>query len=221
MSAGKTMMTAILCLALAACAGPATNRAAGQAAADKAAGGQAAGGQAAAGQAAVPVAAPDVRAAAAAPYCGITWGSGDKAAGPLSGAPVLTVRTGRHECWDRVVFEFDGTAKGYSVQYSPEVLTDGEGLDLVPYTVGGAYLSVTLRAPAYDENHVSTIDARNGDHLANVLRYDTLRDVVFGGSFEGYTTFAVGVRARLPYRVTLLPGPGTHSRIVLDIAHRW
>jgi hypothetical protein len=57
--------------------------------------------------------------------------------------------------------------------------------------------------------------------MVNVLRYDTLRDVVFGGSFEGYTTFAVGVRARLPFQVTVLPGPGTHSRIVLDVAHSW
>jgi hypothetical protein len=54
-----------------------------------------------------------------------------------------------------------------------------------------------------------------------VLGYRTLRDVVFGGSFEGYTTFAVGVRARLPFRVFVLAGPGTHSRIVLDVAHQW
>jgi hypothetical protein len=198
MSAGKTIITTILCTALAAGTGLAARRAGAPEAASTA-----------------------VPAAAAAPYCGITWGSGEKTAGPLSGAPVVTVRAGRHECWDRVVFEFDGTAQGYSVRYSAQVLTDGEGLDMTPYTAGGAYLWVTLRAPAYDANHVSTIDARSGDHMANVLRYDTLRDVVFGGSFEGYTTFAVGVRARLPFRVTLAPGPGSHSRIVLDIAHAW
>jgi hypothetical protein len=57
--------------------------------------------------------------------------------------------------------------------------------------------------------------------VANTAGYRTLRDVVFGGSFEGHTTFAVGVRARLPFRVFVLTGPGSHSRIVLDIAHRW
>jgi hypothetical protein len=159
--------------------------------------------------------------AAAAPACGITWGSGEKTAGPLSSAPLLTVETGRHECWDRVVFELNGTAQGYSVRYSTAIPTDGEGVDLVPYTAGGAHLWVTLRAPAYDDSHTATFDATTGEHVANVLRYDTLRDVVFGGSFEGYTTFAVGVRARLPFRVLLLAGPGTHSRIVVDIAHRW
>jgi hypothetical protein len=153
-------------------------------------------------------------AAAAAPYCGITWGSGDKTAGPLSTAPLLTVRTGQQECWDRIVFELNGTAQGYSVRYSDQILTEGQGLDLVPYTAGGAFLWVTLRAPA-------TSGALTGDHVANVLGYDTLRDVVSGGSFEGYTTFAVGVRARLPFRVLLLAGPGTHSRIVVDVAHQW
>ncbi len=172
---------------------------------------------AAAGGAAAPAAAP----APAAAVCETPWGSADKAAGPLSGAPLIGVRAGRQECFDRLVFEFDGTARGYAARYATEVPTDGEGLDLVPYTAGGAWLAVTLRAPAYDDEHAPTLDARAGDHVVNVLRYDTLRDVVFGGSFEGYTTFAVGVRARLPFRVLTLAGPGTHSRVVLDVAHRW
>ena len=210
LSAGKAAIAAILCMALAACGGP---PGAAPVSEEKAA----------PTAAVVAAAAAPVAAAATTttPYCGITWGSGAKAAGPLSTAPLVAVRTGRHQCWDRVVFEFDGTARGYSVAYNSQVLTDGEGLNLAPYTAGGAYLAVTLRAPAYDDDHVSTINARTGDHVVNVLRYSTLRDVVFGGSFEGYTTFAVGVRARLPFRVMLLAGPGTHSRIVIDIAHRW
>jgi hypothetical protein len=206
MSVGKTLLAATLCMALAACDGPG------------AAGSNA---PATAGEGAVRALPAVAAATTAAPSCAITWGSADKTAGALSTAPLLSVETGRQECWDRVVFEFNGTAKGYSVRYSAEVLTDGEGVDLVPYTAGGAHLWVTLMAPAYDANHGPTIDARDGDHVANVLRYDTLRDVVFGGSFEGYTTFDIGVRARLPFRVSTLAGPGTHSRIVVDIAHRW
>jgi hypothetical protein len=158
--------------------------------------------------------------AAAAPYCGITWGSTSKTRGTLSSAPLIAARTGQHACFDRVVFEFNGRVNGYSVHYG-ETYTDGEGLRLSPYTAGSAVLAVSLRAPAYDESHGSTYRHRTGDHVANVLRYRTLRDVVFGGSFEGYTTFAVGVRARLPFRVFVLAGPGTHSRIVLDVAHNW
>ena len=109
---------------------------------------------------------------------------------------------------------------GYSVRYG-ETYTDGEGLALSPYTAGGAMLNVQLKAPSYNSAHNPTLPYRTGDHVANLLRYRTLRDVVFGGSFEGYTTFAIGVRAQLPYRVTVLSGPGGHSRIVIDIAHQW
>jgi hypothetical protein len=153
-----------------------------------------------------------VRTAAAAPYCGITWGSLAKSGGTLSQAPLTEARTGRHTCYDRVVFEFNGAADGYSVHYG-EAYTEGQGLPMSPITAGGALLAVSLRAPASAYG--------TGDHVANVTGYRTLRDVVFGGSFEGYTTFAVGVRARLPYRVFVLSGPGTHSRIVLDVAHQW
>jgi hypothetical protein len=161
-----------------------------------------------------------IKTAAAAPYCGITWGSLAKTGGTLSQAPLTEARTGRHTCYDRVVFEFDGPANGYSVHYG-EAYTEGEGRPLSPITAGGALLAVSLRAPAYDQAHASTFPHRVGDHVANVTGYRTLRDVVFGGSFEGYTTFAVGTRARLPYRVFVLSGPGTHSRIVIDVAHRW
>ncbi|MEV1146465.1 hypothetical protein [Micromonospora sp. NPDC049799] len=159
-------------------------------------------------------------AATGSPYCGITWGSAEKTAGELSGAPLVAVRAGRHDCFDRVVFEFAGAVEGYSIAYG-ETWTDGEGLALSPYTAGDQLLRVSLRAPAYDDDHLATVPYRVGDRAANVLRYRTLRDVVFGGSFEGYTTFAVGVRARLPFRVFVLAGPGTHSRIVLDVAHQW
>jgi hypothetical protein len=159
-------------------------------------------------------------AATGAPYCGISWGSVAKSGGNLSGSPLVTTRTGQHGCYDRVVFEFNGPADGYSVTYG-ETYTDGEGLALSPYTAGGALLNVRLLAPSYDASRKPTLPYRLGDHAANVVRYRTLRDVVFGGSVEGYTTFAVGVRARLPFRVFVLSGPGTHSRIVLDIAHQW
>ena len=158
--------------------------------------------------------------AAGSPYCGITWGSAEKSAGALSSAPLVDVRAGRHDCHDRLVFEFAGPVDGYSVTYG-ETWTEGEGLALSPYTAGGALLRVSLRAPAYDEAHSGTVPYAVGEHVTNLLRYPTLRDVVFGGSFEGYTTFAVGVRARLPFRTFVLAGPGTHSRIVLDVAHQW
>src|SRR5690349_10265100 len=156
---------------------------------------------------------------AAAETCAVTWGSLPKEAGTLSTAPLLSTRTGRHDCWDRLVFEFAGPVDGYRVAYG-DVYTEGQGLLLNPYVAGGAVLGVALRAPV-DDGSGATYPARSGDHVATVVGYRTLRDVMFGGSFEGYTTFAVGVRATLPFRVLVLAGPGSHSRIVLDVAHTW
>jgi hypothetical protein len=158
--------------------------------------------------------------AAPAPYCGITWGSLPRDSAVSSTAPLTNVRTGQHDCFDRVVFDFRGSAAGYSVLYADQVLGQARG-DVLP-VAGGARLSVGLVAPAYDiATGAPTYDHATGDHVADVAGFRTLRDVVYGGSFEGHTTFGVGVRARLPFRVFTLAGPDGGSRIVIDVAHRW
>jgi hypothetical protein len=42
--------------------------------------------------------------------------------------------------------------------------------------------------------------------------------VAYAGSFEGQTTTAIGVRARLPYRVSVTEDRG-YQHIIVDIAH--
>ncbi|MFJ1610213.1 hypothetical protein ACIOHS_43890 [Streptomyces sp. NPDC088253] len=46
--------------------------------------------------------------------------------------------------------------------------------------------------------------------------YRTFREAKFGASFEGVTQVGLGVRARLPFRVSQLP-----DRLVVDVAHTW
>lgn len=160
-----------------------------------------------------------VPASATEGYCGLSWGSTAKSVPALGTASVLSSRTGRQPCWDRVVFELDGPAAGYSVSYVDAVVQDGSG-EVLPVP-GGARLQVQLHHPAYDAAGNATYPYRAGQQVANVAGYPTLRSVVFGGSFEGDSTFGVGVRARLPFRVITVDGPGGHSRIVIDVAHRW
>ena len=147
--------------------------------------------------------------------CAATWGSAERTVPAPGQAPLVDIRTGRHTCFDRVVFEVDGPVGGYSVAYVAAVTQDGSGATLpVP---GGARLQVVLHHPAHDASGVATYAGRP----PAVDGYRTLRSVVHGGSFEGYTTVGVGTRARLPFRVSTHAGPGGHSRIVLDVAHRW
>lgn len=149
-------------------------------------------------------------ATASAASCVTPWGSLPKSDLTMGTGEVDTVRTGRHECFDRVVVDIDGPPAGYHVAYVPEVTADGSGV-VVP-TPGGARLQVIVRHPSFASTPV-------GRSVADVRGFQTLRSVVYAGSFEGQTTYGVGVRARLPFRVFSIDGG--HGRIIVDVAHRW
>lgn len=157
-------------------------------------------------------------AAQAAPYCGITWGSLDKSAGTLSPDPLFNVRAGQHTCYDRLVMDFAGSAPGYTVRYVSSV--PSQAGNAIPLR-GAAFLEIVLQAPDYDANGNPTYTPANPSELVNVNGWRTFRQVASGGSFEGYTTIGLGVRARLPFRVFTLAGPGNNSRLVIDVAHKW
>ena len=177
---------------------------------------------AAATLAAVGILAPAPSVGAAEPYCGITWGSLDKTASGMSTATINNLRAGQHECWDRLVFDLGsgpGTV-GYSVRYVPVVTEDGSG-NPVPLA-GGAFLQIAVNVPDIDPNTgVPTYQPADRFHAVNVTGFQTFRQVFYQGSFEGVTTAGLGVRARLPFRVFQLAGPGNGSRLVIDVAHRW
>ena len=157
--------------------------------------------------------------AATAATCRTAWGSTAEHAPVLSGALVTGVRTGRHACFDRMVVDLKGRAPGYSVKYVSNVYTDGAG-QLVPLR-GGAKLQVIALAPAYDSNTgTATYNPANKKELVNVTGYSTFRQIAWAGSFEGQTTFGLGVRARLPFRVFTIQD-ATSSRLVIDVAHHW
>ncbi|MCM3661403.1 hypothetical protein M3148_10455 [Georgenia satyanarayanai] len=159
--------------------------------------------------------------AQAAPYCGISWGSLAKAQSPGSSLTSITgVRAGEHSCYDRMVIDVHGDVRGYSVRYVDQVYAEGSGAR-VPLR-GGAKLEVVAHAPTYDPvTGRSTYTPSNRKELRNVSGYSTFRQIASGGSFEGQTTIGLGVRARLPFRVFVLDGPGSGSRLVIDVAHRW
>jgi hypothetical protein len=158
-------------------------------------------------------------ATAGAAACPTGWGSGAKSHAPTSTRQLTNVRAGRHACYDRVVLDLNGRAPGYAVAYVAAVHADGSGA-LVPLR-GGARLQVVLLAPSYDSAGHNTYRPANRRELVDVSGYRTLRQLAWAGSFEGQTTIGVGVRARLPFRVFTLAGPGSGSRLVIDVAHHW
>ncbi|GAA3194740.1 hypothetical protein GCM10010451_51060 [Streptomyces virens] len=158
--------------------------------------------------------------AARATACPTGWGSQARTDADTTTNPLRDIRTGRHDCYDRMVVDLPGTARsglGYSVRYVDRVHQDGSGR---PVSVaGGAVLEVRVAAPSYDpETGAAVYPARAGRPLPGVdlTGYRTFRDARFVGSFEGETQVGLGVRARLPFRVLQF-----QDRIVIDVAHTW
>jgi hypothetical protein len=151
---------------------------------------------------------------ASAADCATTWGSLPK--GALAGGtegPLNALRTGRHDCYDRLVLDVAGTGFGYRAEYVDQVMHDGSGAP-VPLR-GGAKIRIIVQAMAGSGFPASSPE------LANVSGYTTFRQVAGAGAFEGQTTIGLGVRARLPFRVFTLPVEGGGTRLVADVAHSW
>lgn len=164
--------------------------------------------------------------AQAAPYCGITWGSMMKSGGTLVDLPIVNARVGRHDCYDRLVVDLGAGHGdvGYFVYYSDGLRQPGSG-DLIP-TAGGATLTVHVLAPGYDMYGRPSTPWTLNQHVVTPSQFTaggfrTFRDLVWAGTYEGESTFGLGVRARLPFRVFRYDPPCCGSRLVIDVAHQW
>ncbi|MBT0995384.1 hypothetical protein KIN34_13930 [Cellulomonas sp. DKR-3] len=120
---------------------------------------------------------------------------------------VVDVRTGRHDGFERVVYELAGTGlPGWRVEYVEEAVDDpsGEVVD-VP---GPATLQVVVTGTAYP-------DETGHDELArDVAGAGAVLEVTRPLTFEGASQSFVGLDERRPFRVTLLRDP---ARVVLDV----
>lgn len=158
--------------------------------------------------------APATASARPADSCGVDWGSGVRSADLTVTADMTGLRAGRHECFDRLVFDFRGPVDGYWVSYVDVVHAEASG-DVVPVR-GGARLHVAVQAPAHDDSYQPTYVYDDPAELVDVTGYRTFRQVAWAGTHHGTTSVGLGVRARLPFRVFTLS-----DRIVVDVAHQW
>jgi hypothetical protein len=169
-----------------------------------------------------PIGAASTTSAASAATCEAQWGSLVKKRIPHTSKQVTNIRSGRHQCFDRLVVEVNGAGTrtpGYQVRYVDRVTADGSGAR-VPLR-GGAKLRIVVNAPAYDANGKPTYKPADRRELVDVTGYRTFRQVAWAVSFEGQTTIGLGVRARLPMRVFVLRSSGGGHRVVVDVAHSW
>lgn len=125
-------------------------------------------------------------------------------------ATLVDVRTGQHEGFDRVVFEFIDAPPEYRVEYIDEAIGCGSG---EPIAVdGAALLQVRFNiAQAHDEQGQPTVSFdRASPGLPSML------EIVRTCDFEGVVIWVLGLPEELDFQVTALEAP---LRLAVDIAH--
>lgn len=123
---------------------------------------------------------------------------------------VLTgIRSARHDGFDRVVFDFaEPLPAADAVRYVDHVTADGSGQPVA--VAGRAFLVVRFeQAQAHTDAGSPTIAARRLSPNLPVIS-----EIVEAGDYEGYVTIALGLTAKVPFRVFELANP---SRIVVDV----
>lgn len=124
------------------------------------------------------------------------------------------VAVGSHDGYDRVVFQFRNGLPGYRVEYAaPPLHEDGSGN--VVELDGNAFVVVRMEpASGFD------LSVPEGELVYTGPRRlpgtgVSVQEIVRTGDFEAVLTWAVGLEARVPYRVLTLENP---TRLVLDFA---
>jgi predicted small secreted protein len=126
---------------------------------------------------------------------------------------VTDVRTGRHDGFDRVVFEVDGTGTpGWDVRYVDAATAQGSGADIP--VEGDAILQVTITGIGLPTE--TGIDEYDGSQPLPGNGTEMVTEVVWDSTFEGTSVAFVGMTDELPFRVYLLEDP---ARVVLEVRH--
>jgi hypothetical protein len=122
---------------------------------------------------------------------------------------------GRHEGYDRVVFQFRNTLPGYKVEYvQPPLKEDGSG-NLVKLE-GNAFVVVRMeQASGFDLNTGEGVMVYKGPRRLEGSTSGTsvVQELVRTGDFEAVLTWAVGLSDRVDFRVETATSP---PRLIVD-----
>jgi|GEM_PF-1636355 len=115
--------------------------------------------------------------------------------------------------YDVIVFNVGTlTDVQFEARYVPSVSHDASGAPVDVH--GGAVLQLVIHAPSNPELF-------NGfDFQGSAANYAALREIKYAGTFEGQTTFAIGVDHQVRFAVTSGPdGSSGTDKVIVYLAH--
>jgi hypothetical protein len=125
---------------------------------------------------------------------------------------VTDIRIGRHDGFDRVVFEAAGDgAPGWDVRYVDAARSQGSGNEIA--VGGGAILQVTVTGVGIPAD--TGVEEYSGPDRLTSGDAEVVTEVAWDSTFEGTSVAFVGVTEETPFRVYLLEDP---ARVVLEVA---
>jgi hypothetical protein len=125
------------------------------------------------------------------------------------------IAVGRHEGYDRVVFQFKNNLPGYRVEYvEPPLTEDGSGK---PVSVSGNAVVVVRMEPAsgFDLNTAEGVMVYKGPRRIEGASAGTsvVEELVRTGDFEAVLSWAIGLSDKVDFRVTTATSP---ARLIVD-----
>jgi hypothetical protein len=125
------------------------------------------------------------------------------------------IAVGRHEGYDRVVFQFKNDLPGYRVEYvEPPLREDGSGK---PVSVSGDAVVMVRMEPAsgFDLNTGEGVMVYNGPKRIEGASAGTsvVQELVRTGDFEAVLSWAIGLSDKVDFRVTTAASP---ARLIVD-----
>jgi hypothetical protein len=142
----------------------------------------------------------------------------DPVAAPAAGSDTALlerVAVGRHEGYDRVVFQFTNDLPGYRVDYmQPPLKEDGSGN---PVTLEGNAFVVVRMDPAsgFDLNTGEGKMVYKGPKriAASAAGTSVVKELVRTGDFEAVLSWAIGLSDKVDFKVTTASSP---ARLIVD-----
>jgi hypothetical protein len=122
---------------------------------------------------------------------------------------------GRHEGYDRVVFQFKNTLPGYKVEYvQPPLKEDGSGR--IVEVPGNAVVAVRMEpASGFDLNTGEGVMTYKGPRriAGSAAGTSVVQELVRTGDFEAVLSWAIGLSDKVDFRVRTATSP---PRLIVD-----